>query len=114
MQPVDKVQRAYWNRELDTLFVAVEPSKLFRSGEEKLTTRMILSQIAELYDIFGFAAPVTIKANIGLQELWRRQYGWNEDLPSEIKTFLTDWQQDLEALKSIRFDRCQNSHPKIR
>ena len=50
----------------------------------KLTKRMILSQIARMYDPVGFTAAFLIKAKIGLQHLWQKELDWDQELPEEI------------------------------
>jgi hypothetical protein len=40
----------------------------------KLTKRMVLSIISGISDVFGFAAPLIIRAKIGIQELWKGGY----------------------------------------
>ena len=48
---------------------------------KRLTKRMILSQIARLFDPLRFAAAFIVKANIGMQHLWQKGVDWDEQLP---------------------------------
>ena len=61
----------------------------------KLTKRMILSQIARIYDPVGFTAAFLVKAKIGLQQLWQKRLDWDQELPEEI---YQDWVQLFEQM----------------
>ena len=72
----------------------------------KLTKRMILSQIARIYDPAGFTAAFLIKAKIGLQHLWQKGPDWDQELPEEI---YQDWVQLFEQMRylsEVKFERC--------
>ena len=72
----------------------------------KLTKRMILSQIARIYDPVGFTAAFLIKAKIGLQQLWQKGPDWDQELPEEI---YQDWVQLFEQIRylsEVKFERC--------
>ena len=61
----------------------------------KLTKRMILSQIARIYDPVGFTAAFLIKAKIGLQQVWQKGLDWDQELPEET---YQDWVQLFEQM----------------
>lgn len=42
--------------------------------------RELLSEVASLYDPLGWIAPVVIKAKIVLQQLWKQNLGWDDNL----------------------------------
>ena len=56
-----------------------------------------MSATSSVFDPLGFAAPYVIKAKLIVQELWRRQIDWDEELPDEI---LRGWQSWKDRLKS--------------
>ena len=49
----------------------------------KLTKRIILSYITEIYDPIGIASTFLIRAKIGMQRLWRMGCDWDEQLPPD-------------------------------
>ena len=64
-----------------------------KSLEQPVTTkRQCLSVTAQLFDPMGMLLPVTIRARLGLQHLWRLKVGWDEILPSEVQN---DWRSLL-------------------
>ena len=51
----------------------------------RLTKRKILSEIARIYDPIGLASAFVIKLQIGLQELWQKGDGWDDEMPAAIR-----------------------------
>lgn len=49
--------------------------------DRPLTRRGILSTVSSIYDPLGFLAPVVLSAKRILQDLCRRQLGWDDALP---------------------------------
>jgi hypothetical protein len=72
----------------------------------KLTKRMVLSIISGISDVFGFAAPLIIRTKIGIQELWKGGYEWDQDLPQQVKDNWYKWFDELSKLKDVTFQRC--------
>jgi len=50
-----------------------------------MTKRMILSQVARIYDPIGFAAAFIIRAKIGLQKLWQLGLDWDDEVPVAVQ-----------------------------
>ena len=73
--------------------------------KEDFTKRSCLALLAQVWDLIGLVAPVTIKYRIDLQELWSTGYGWDDILPESIQQ---EWKENEEAknqLLSFKFDR---------
>ena len=49
-----------------------------------VTKRMLVSDIAQIFDVLGWLSPVTIKMKILLQRLWETKLNWDEPVPSHI------------------------------
>ncbi|KAI7806542.1 hypothetical protein IRJ41_007791 [Triplophysa rosa] len=73
------------------------------------TRRGILSVTASLYDPLGFVSPFLLKGKIILQELCRRNIGWDDPLPEDIIPWWEKWKSSLQELKDISIPRCY--HP---
>ncbi|CAG7720691.1 unnamed protein product [Allacma fusca] len=74
----------------------------------KVTKRIILSEIARVFDPLGFLAPITVRGKIIMQQLWSSSIGW-DSTPSEDR--VSEWiayQTDLMLIKSIRIPRWVN------
>jgi hypothetical protein len=51
---------------------------------DSITKRALVSDIAKMYDMFGWFSPSTIKAKILLQQVWEKRIGWDDPVPSSI------------------------------
>ena len=71
-----------WNASTDT-FKFNAPIDVVSST---LTKRQVLSQIAKLFDLAGWLAPVTIKAKILMQKIWKHKLSWDENLPPDLQS----------------------------
>ena len=56
------------------------------------TKRECLSVLARVFDPLGLLLPVTIRARIGLQDLWRSKVEWDEPLQEEV---VMKWERTL-------------------
>lgn len=75
-----KVLGLHWNPTTDTL--TYQQNKSITPENNLTTKRDILRQSSKIYDPLGFLTPVTIRAKILLQDLWQRQFNWDEPLPN--------------------------------
>lgn len=78
----------------------------------KITKRLILSSTAQIFDPLGLLSPVTIRAKIILQELWKIKLSWDESLPSDLHTAWTNYHSQLQHLNTVRIPRqsfCPNA-----
>ncbi|XP_072401719.1 uncharacterized protein [Diabrotica undecimpunctata] len=80
-----KVLRLDWMCDSDTLTYKVADL----SNPNKITKRIILSSIAQIYDSLGLLNACTITAKIIMQILWQEKQGWDEYvLCQSAKSFL--------------------------
>ena len=63
-----------------------------------MTKKKILSQTAQLFDPIGYAAPVVIRAKIGLQKSWQKGYEWDQLLN---QTEDQEWRAFFKELKEL-------------
>lgn len=98
--PVERVLGLHWSVETDTFEFKLALK------EKAPTRRGILSVVSSVYDPLGFLAPLTLPAKLILQELCRRNYGWDEDIPPALQQQWFKWLRDLEEVARFKIDRC--------
>lgn len=74
-----KVLGIEWNPARDVFQFKVVLEKIVPKSK-----RAILSVIARLYDPLGWVTPATVAAKIIMQQLWRSQIDWDEQVPESI------------------------------
>ena len=74
--------------------------------DDSLTKRALVSDIAKMYDVFGWFSPSTIKAKILLQQVWERKISWDDPVPSSIYDIWFQWRSELHLLSERHIPRC--------
>nr|XP_057925588.1 uncharacterized protein LOC131127575 isoform X1 [Doryrhamphus excisus]XP_057925589.1 uncharacterized protein LOC131127575 isoform X1 [Doryrhamphus excisus] len=74
--------------------------------EQPQTRRGILSVVSSLYDPLGFLAPFILPAKLLLQELCRRNLGWDEAIMEFSRKKWSNWLEDLQKVAEFEVDRC--------
>ena len=97
----EKVLGVVWNHEQDVFMFKVHPP-----GEIKLTKRIILSNIARIYDPTGMAAAFVIRAKIGMQKLWLEGLTWDEELSPARQVLWMNFFREMNELNHVTFERC--------
>ncbi|MEW8544519.1 MAG: hypothetical protein AB2693_13395 [Candidatus Thiodiazotropha sp.] len=72
---------------------------------DNITKKQILQYTARVNDPLGLLSPVTIKAKIFLQNLWKRKFTWDEVLSDDANQRWHDIATDLNLVSSTRFPR---------
>ena len=49
-----------------------------------VTKQILISNIAKIFDVFGWFLPIIIKMKIILQRLWEAKLNWDDPVPSSI------------------------------
>ena len=71
-----------------------------------VTKGILLSIVNSCYDPIGLLVAITIQMRIALQEICKEDYGWNEELPEEIKEVWVEILQRMKAAEKVTFKRC--------
>ena len=87
-----------WNTATDTLSLTL---KQLSTNTILLTKRDVLQTSSLIYEPLGWATPVTIKANILLQNIWQSKLSWDEPLPTDISERWTSILADLIELPKL-------------
>ena len=83
----------------------VECNKVLQSLPHKLTKRIALSKIDSMYDPLGLITPFIIKAKMLLKNLWKRGFGWDEDIDGPERELLITILVSMFRLENIYFNR---------
>ena len=59
----------------------------------------------QVWDPIGLVAPVTLKFQIDLQELWSAGHGWDDVLPEETQRKWKGNEEAINQLLTFKFDR---------
>lgn len=90
-----------WNYQNDEFQFNVQG----RVQPEIITKRIITSEAARIFDPQGYAAPVSIRAKLFIQELWRDKYKWDQPLSSSIQAEWKNYYDELKLLNEVRIPR---------
>ncbi|XP_060588234.1 uncharacterized protein LOC132743696 [Ruditapes philippinarum] len=74
-------------------------------NSERTTKRFILKQTSKLYDPLGLLSPVTVRAKLLVQDLWKKKFDWDTPLPVDIINTWTDLSIDLNSVIQTKFQR---------
>ncbi|CAG7676246.1 unnamed protein product [Allacma fusca] len=71
-----------------------------------VTKRVMLSVISKTFDIMGILMPITVRAKILLQELWKEGRDWDEEISIELREEFEAYCRDLVEVQSYTVPRC--------
>ena len=91
-----------WNAELDHFRLTVSEFPPL----EAVTKRLLVSDIAKVYDVLGWFSPSVIKMKILLQNVWERKIGWDDEVPSALLEIWLRWRKELGYLSEKLIPRC--------
>lgn len=100
-----KILGLQWLPQEDTFTFSLKNS--FKTGN--FTKRLVLSEVAQIFDPLGFASPVVIKAKILLQELWLHKLQWDDLLPSQLSSRWLIIREELTSLAKLSIPRWFNT-----
>ena len=73
---------------------------------DDVTKRVIVSDIAKVFDVLGWFSPVIIKMKILLQRIWESKVDWDEPVPDNIHEIWLQWRNELPTLATMHIPRC--------
>ncbi|XP_071165983.1 uncharacterized protein [Mytilus edulis] len=80
------------NVETDELSYA---KRVLSSVSSNITKREILKESSKIFDPLRFLSPVSIRAKILMQDLWKERYDWDETLPENLQLQWKDLAKDI-------------------
>ncbi|BET01615.1 Pao retrotransposon peptidase [Nesidiocoris tenuis] len=90
-----------WIPDTDYFTYSMENIKYF----EPVTKRIALSTISKIFDPLGLLGPVTVKAKIFIQDLWRGNFSWDEPLSKSLTKRWRIFCQTLYKIKELQIPR---------
>ena len=101
-KPTTKVLGMNWNTLADDLGFPATP---IRATPQKATKREILLQTSRIYDLLGLLTPVTVRAKILIQNMWRQNFGWDTILPDDVQHVWNSLVGELNDAMMMRVNR---------
>ena len=98
--PQEKALGMLWSVENDSFGYKIDLKK------QPSTRRGILSTVSSVYDPLGFIAPAILPAKQILQDLCRRQCGWDDPISDHNLIQWQKWLSDLPGLSNFEVERC--------
>lgn len=90
-----------WNTKSDSFSFIISDV----DNEISTTKRVLLSNIARLFDPLGLIAPVIVVAKVIMQRTWLAKIDWNETVPQEIQKTWNEFRDALPLLNNISIPR---------
>ncbi|XP_050293812.1 uncharacterized protein LOC126734295 [Anthonomus grandis grandis] len=97
----------FWNGRKDSLFY-----KISEGTRKNITKRVVLSEIAQLFDPLGLLSATTILAKIILRDIWLEKIGWDNSLSYSLYTRWLVFRDQLNSLNNLEISRrviCTNT-----
>ncbi|XP_052901590.1 uncharacterized protein LOC128309263, partial [Anopheles moucheti] len=104
----EKVLGMWWDTTTDSFsfkLSRVRHLELARK-DKPLSKRQMLKTLMSIYDPLGLIAGVLFYLKVLLQEVWRCQLSWDDEVPDEIRRKWDLWMERLPELESIVIPRC--------
>ena len=98
--PVERTLGLSWDSESDEFVIS------FSIPDKPLTRRGVLAAISSLYDPMGFVSPWVLPGKVLLQDLCKRQLGWDDPLEPEDANNWIAWSRMMSGLGEMRIARC--------
>lgn len=95
-----------WHPMSDTCTFMIQPPR----STSIVMKRVILANVAKIYDPLGWLGPVVIKAKNLLQTLWLQSVTWDEPLPPTVVEQWDTYCRQLPMLTSISIPRWYRLH----
>ncbi|XP_014212664.1 uncharacterized protein LOC106642401 [Copidosoma floridanum] len=99
--PIVKTLGISWDSQLDCFAYVVKRIET----PQTVTKRVILSEIAKIFDPLGLLGPVVFAAKVIMQDCWKAKVGWDESVPQELHTRWRLFVEQLDRLEKVSFPR---------
>lgn len=90
-----------WNYKDDEFQFKVQ----HRDQPQVITKRIMTSEAARIYDPQGYVTPITIRAKLYIQELWREGSDWDKPLTQELQAEWRNFYEEIRVIARIKIPR---------
>ncbi|UYV65055.1 hypothetical protein LAZ67_3002993 [Cordylochernes scorpioides] len=97
-----KVLGLVWDKVEDVLNCDVSIEK---DLPRRLTKRIILSKIQQVFDPLGVYSPIFLPPKLLLQRSWELKIGWDSQLPEDMDREFRTWYSQIGLLSQIKIPR---------
>ncbi|GFU36883.1 integrase catalytic domain-containing protein [Trichonephila clavipes] len=73
--------------------------------EVKITKQLVLSTVQKVFDPIERLAPSTLLPKLLLQEIWKMEKAWDQELPQNIVNKFIKWFNEIQILKDVTVPR---------
>ena len=80
-----------WNTSMDHFHLTTSDL----SSSDEVTKRILVSNIAKIFDVLGWFSPIVIKMKI---RLWKSKIDWDDPVPPFIQDVWLQWKSELHLL----------------
>ena len=91
-----------WNISTDEFRLTIAES----SPNTTVTKKVIVSDVAKVFDVLGWFSPVIVKMKILLQRLSEIKLDWDDPIPDDIRQVWSQWRNELPLLTTMHVPRC--------
>ncbi|UYV72247.1 hypothetical protein LAZ67_9002334 [Cordylochernes scorpioides] len=97
-----KVLGPLWDKVEDVLNCDVSIEK---DLPRRLTKRIVLSKIQQVFDLLGVYNPIFLPPKLFLQRSWELKIGWDSQLPEDMDREFRTWYSKIGLLSEIKIPR---------
>ena len=105
--PIERALGIIWDTKSNLLKVK-EVSKTF-----PCTKGGLLSCVSSIFDPLRIVNPSVLEAKVIIQELWKRNTGWDTEVPNDLKQRWNNWKNSLDDIKKIETRRWYGFTPNL-
>ena len=95
----------HWSTDDD--LISLKPKSVETDVDKtSITKRVVVSNMTKIYDPLGLFSPVTVKAKIFAQLLWKHSFDWDVPLPTELSDEWLKIASELGQVPNVQLPRC--------
>ena len=83
----------------------LKPQDISSNVPQRLTKRIVLSQMMRIYDPMGLLSPFTLRGKILLRKSWQLNLGWDDALPSSLYSQWTHLFLEMGEISKLWYPR---------